>query len=218
MDSVIISGITDTYRTLADGRIKMSIIINPEHRVDVAREFGEVGTPIALARLDPKVDREVQLKKNASTYGQAAQELKQSGFFRSPNVWKAISSDAEFLAWIRLQECVAKHLGNCGGDVVAAHVRRIANGAGTGIKPEFSAIPLCDSHHKFQHNKGEPAFPGGKEWFDQQRIKYVEHWAWITLKKTLGYDSWANVPCEILFQWALKHDLVDSLPNSYKAN
>lgn len=91
-------------------------------------------------------------------FGKQASELYRTGFFYAPAVLEAIGTDAEFLLWIKSQPCAAEHLGDCNGDVVAAHVRRIANGAGTGIKPNnYSAIPLCHKHHALQHQNGESA-------------------------------------------------------------
>jgi hypothetical protein len=46
----------------------------------------------------------------------------------------------------------------CSGKVEAAHVRTGTDG-GTGMKPSDSwAIPLCNEHHREQHQIGEPAF------------------------------------------------------------
>ena len=91
----------------------------------------------------------------------------------------------------------------------------MANGAGTGIKPPYSAIPLCDKHHQLQHQKGESAIEGGRHWFNQKRIQYLQQWCWETLKATLGYESWADVPPWVLKEWALKHELERYLPNDY---
>lgn len=96
-------------------------------------------------------------------YGAKTALLHKAGFFLNPMVLKHIGSDAQFLEWIRTQPCAASHLGDCEGDVVAAHVRRIANGAGMGIKPDnYSAIPLCHKHHMLQHQKGESALVGDR--------------------------------------------------------
>lgn len=232
-DQVAITGQTNTYRALADGRIRLTVDIDPEYRVAVAQSFGEVGTGVAIALLNQQRDRQQRITQNAKgPYGEQAKELKLSGFFRIPDVWRAIGKDEEFLAWLRTKECAAKELLRprvpvlvfpspqvrsipCDGDIVAAHIRRIANGAGTGIKPPFSALPLCNNHHMLQHQKGEGAL-GGKEWFDQQRIKYVEQWAWETLKAALGYESFADINPRIIYDWAQPHDLIKYLPSSYK--
>src|SRR6185312_5446276 len=214
-DQAAITGQTNTYRALADGRIRITIDIDQEHRVAVAQAFGEVGLPVAIARLNAQTDREQRLASNAKTlYGDQARELKLSGFFRIPNVWQAIGTDEEFLAWLRTRDCAFKNLFVCDGDIVAAHVRRVANGAGTGIKPKVSAISMCSGHHMLQHNKGESAL-GGKEIFDRKRIEAVEQWAWDTLKSKLGYESFAEMPPIALTSWANERDLVKHLPACY---
>ncbi|MHB8727610.1 MAG: hypothetical protein ACYC9K_01075 [Sulfuricaulis sp.] len=91
-------------------------------------------------------------------YGKQASELYKNGFFLNPKVLEKVGTDEEFLGWLKLQPCAAAHFGDCEGDVVAAHVRRIANGAGTGLKPnQYSAIPLCHKHHMLQHVAGQNA-------------------------------------------------------------
>jgi hypothetical protein len=138
-------------------------------------------------------------------FGQQARELKLSGFFRSPDVWKQVGSDTEFLDWIRRQPdcCASKVDPNepCAGIIVAAHVRRVADGSGMGIKPPYSAIPLCEIHHANQHAQGESSV-GPREWWDKQRIHWVSSWAWEELKHQLGYGSWSQVPPKVLLAWA----------------
>lgn len=141
-------------------------------------------------------------KSKKSLYGQQAKELRLSSFFRRPEVWRAVGTDQEFLDWLKTQDCcAAKNYHN--GDIVAAHVRRVANGSGTGIKPEYSAIPLCDEHHQLQHQKGESAV-APREWWDKKRIEHLQKWCWETLKTKLGYTSWSDVPPWELLTWAEK--------------
>ena len=160
-------------------------------------------------------------KTQEHPYGEEARKLKLSDFFRCPEVWKAIGMDGEFLAWVEKQSCCAmevdpKEPAYCEGDVVAAHVRRIASGAGTALKPPFSAVPMCDRHHKMQHQKGESAV-GGKEYLDEQRIKFISDWAWQALKTKLGvYDHWYQVPPIVLLEWAQKRDVDRLLPHVYR--
>lgn len=129
-------------------------------------------------------------------HGDFYQILWKSGWFYNPAVWRAVGTDEQFLAWLRTQPCAcAKSLTgsiDCGGDVVAAHVRRVANGAGTGIKPQYSAIPMCDAHHRWQHQHGETPF-GGPEWFDKQRGEHLVRWVKSCLYERLGVTSLADV-------------------------
>lgn len=146
-------------------------------------------------------------------YGAEAKELRQSGFFRVPAVWQQVGSDADYLAWVRDQHCAY-----CGTEtgIDPAHVRRIASGAGTAVKPEYSAIPLCRQHHRLQHDHGESAV-GGKEWCDKQRIQHVEQWAWEALRAMLGAQHWYDVPPPALARWATAQGVYDYLPEVYRA-
>lgn len=129
-------------------------------------------------------------------HGAYYQQLYRMGWFYNPAVWRAIGTDAQFLEWLRTQPCAARRVPcgcQCSGDIVAAHVRRVANGAGTGIKPQYSAIALCDTHHRLQHVNGETPF-GGPEWFDKQRAAHLVSWVKSVLYARLNTDSLAKVP------------------------
>jgi hypothetical protein len=149
-------------------------------------------------------------KKQKGPFSENAKRLRLSSFFRTPTVWRAIGTDEEFLEWVRACKsgCVAKRTseatGECSGEVVAAHVRRVADGAGVGVKPKYAAVPLCARHHALQHAQGESAVAPKEQW-DKWRIETVAEWAWQTLKASFGYDSWANVPPERLALWCKEH-------------
>lgn len=125
---------------------------NTEHKADK-------WTPEEIEKMSESSPQPFAINKipAAKPYGKEAAELYRLGWFFNQKVLEAIGTDEEYLVWLRSQPCAASHLGDCEGDVVAAHVRRIANGAGTGIKPTFSAIPLCSKHHALQHSAGESA-------------------------------------------------------------
>jgi len=54
--------------------------------------------------------------------------------------------------------CVENDPTGCAGKIQAAHVRRGTDG-GIGSKPgDNFAIPLCEQHHRDQHNIGEQSF------------------------------------------------------------
>lgn len=145
-------------------------------------------------------------------YGSYAHALHACGFFRAPAVWKALGTDEQFLAWLTTQPCAARRRGGCRGDVVPAHVRRVADGAGTAIKPAYSAIPLCDGHHTdSQHQHGESAL-GGKEWFDRRRVEALEAWAHHRLCEIAGVESLTQVPPERIVNWANRNGLAHYLP------
>lgn len=151
-------------------------------------------------------------------YGEAAKALKLSGFCRVPEVWKIIGPDENFLEWIRCQP--SAHSGefseyvNGEGRCEAAHVRRVS-GAGMSIKPPYSAIPLTHAEHLATHTQGESALHASA-WFDEQRIKHVEAWAWQKLRTVLQVASMAEAEPKAVYQWANFHGLEKYLPREYQ--
>lgn len=159
------------------------------------------------------------LKRNApKPYGEMAAALRRSGFFRIPEVWRAIGTDDEFRAWVRRQPSAwsGKFSEEVDGEgrCIAAHVRR-AGESGTAYKAEYACIPLTHEEHQAQHDGGESEL-GGKEWFDQQRIRTVEAWCWARLKSTLGYSSMGDVPPGEVMAWASEEGVGHYLPALYR--
>lgn len=204
-----------------------------DNEMPVAR--ADQWTPEEIEAIKKAGPGPIVLNRIEKPFGRYAAELYRLGWFFNPKVLEAIGSDEEYLAWIEKQPCCGqKHItvepkigdGLAGayeeikivdhfGDVVAAHVRRIANGAGTSIKPPYSAIPLCHAHHSLQHQNGESAI-GGKVWCDNQRDKFLKEWAASTLARTLGFPSMGFVQPEKLRVWALARDLESTLPACYR--
>lgn len=211
------------FRTLVDGSARVSVDLPLEH---VERWLMEVGTSVALAPLEDKPGA-VQTHDDGGSipsptsgaprhpYGQQAKALRLSSFCRTPAVWKAVGTDKQFLTWLATQPCAAATLGNCSGDVVAAHVRRIANGAGTGIKPEYSAVPLCHAHHSKQHNEGEAALWDRTVW-DALRIAVLEDFVWAKLHAKFNVDHIYNLEPVKLFAWAKTNNIEKYLPEGYR--
>ena len=216
--------------TMVDGTVRVTMDFDASR--EVMEMCGTPGTTVAVAMLTAEAARESLVSDsitnvpenvpNSVTYGDEAAKLKLSGFCDRIEVMQALGGDKAFLAWIRTQEkCVARSFehanpaNNCAGDIVAAHVRRIAKGAGTGKKPEYSAVPMCDFHHTIQRQQGESAV-GGKEHLDKESAKYLDKFGWWALKKTLGYASMRDVPPKVLHDWAFEHGLVSLLPPAYQ--
>lgn len=207
MDAIEFS--TVRLQTMADGTLRISVDIEPRFAQSAFTLFGAPGLRGAMARLTNEAK---QQEPAPADYGQAARVLKLSGFFRCPDVWEAIGTDAQFLAWLRDQPCA---FCNVPGPSEAAHVRRVANGAGTGIKPPYSAIPLCHAHHEAQHQHGEGAIKG-KDQVDRWRIQYLEHWAWDRFKALLGYESMAQIPPAETTRWANENGVAKYLPTTFR--
>ena len=211
-DRAAIQGTVTKLSTMADGAPRMQIdCIGVELEV-VAKLCGH-GQHVAIAPLT--MQSGLEGTKLESEYGIEAQILYKSAFFRTPVVWAAVGSDDDFLAWVRTQpSALSGQAGTDENPVVAAHVRRIADGAGTGIKPQYAAIPLLHTEHTEQHQHGESKL-ADSDWWDRARINCVHGWCWETLKAKLGYESWSQIPPTSLFQWARESDVQQFLPSGY---
>lgn len=152
-------------------------------------------------------------KPEKGPHGKAAALLYRAGFHCAPQVRAELGGDKAYLAWVRLQPC-------CGqseqheGLIEAAHVRRISEGAGTAIKPEYSAVPLCQACHRLQHQRGESAV-GGKDYLTDQASKHVQAWAWAALATMFEEDSMTQVQPERLVAWAETCGLAWLVPEPY---
>lgn len=213
-------GAATVYKIFKDGTLRLHVDVEPGYRNRVESSLGlQNDVPVAVTLISQEAAQQIaqQQMVESVSYGDEARTLKLSGFFLAPDVWRAVGSDAEYLGWLEHQPCSAATLMalDCSGDIVAAHVRRVAAGAGTGIKPQYSAISLCDGHHRIQHQQGESELaPRG--WWESTAVSQVEHWCWETLKAQLGYESWKHVPPAVLCQWATKHGVERYLPGPYR--
>ncbi len=241
-DAAALVCIYKSMKTMADGTVRASFDFEGCSLENVARVLGQPGDTLAIARLTEEAAAQtvVRPQSNEKPYGPQAKILRQSGFFRAPRVWALVGTDDNFAEWIQKKKCCI-----CGdGDWVeelgeqrceAAHVRR-AGENGTAYKADYARVPMCHMHHIIvQHHQGEHAAYAGylarkgeaarqitpqeaKDWFDKKRVEYVELWAWETLKKKLGFDSWGLVPPETLYAWAKTNDVERLLPNEYRTN
>ncbi len=219
----IISGAYVRMTTLADGTPR--VVIDLDCGLEMAgRMFAEPGVMVAMARLTQEAAKasaqHVTRGTSDKLFGQQAKVLRLSGFFRVPEVWRALGTDTQFREWVQRQPSAFSgqfsEYVNSEGRCIAAHVRRIADGAGTSIKPEYACIPLTDEEHKRQHQHGEGVL-GSSEWWDKQRIKCVEAWAWQALKWTLHAESMADIEPKTIRAWAEFHGIDHHLPQEYRA-
>jgi hypothetical protein len=144
------------------------------------------------------------------------EQLWTSIFLRTPAVWRKAGSDEQFLDFLRGQPCAFcrnfDYLTGSGEKrCEAAHVRRVANGAGVGIKPEYSAIPLCRDHHRLQHNEGESAL-GDDDWWSKKRVLYLRTWVWEVIKQDLGVESMKDAQAIDVYKWASDRGVEAFLP------
>ena len=208
--------------------------------VEIGEDEGPVQSP------GPTVGRHIESaeasKKEVKPWGKEASELYKCGFFYAQKVLEAIGTDAEFLDWIRAQPCAVTgerdyHKDEATGTVTErcdpAHVRTVANGAGTAIKPPYCAIPLVHQLHDIEtkHGKaalylsanvGYEAMPqnvlerAASEWMDKQRNEYVVAWASKTLAAHFKQLSMGFVPPTDMRLWAKEHSVEHYLPAAYK--
>lgn len=158
-------------------------------------------------------------------HGDYARKLYRQNFFKHPDVWQACGSDDKFLAWIRLQpSCIDDDDFN----IQSCHVRRVKNGAGTAIKPDYSAVPMTGAQHDIQTRLGEACclntfqlksrtcwtVEEAKDWFDERRWYYLEEWCKYVIKEKTGYagKSLADIPPEVFTKWAEANNLTKYLP------
>ena len=201
-----VMGTTYNGRYMPDGSIELTVIIPEKHVTKRTARLMEMGCNVGL----------VELAYKPANWGEESRKLFISSFFRTPAVWQAIGTDAKYQEWVRQQpSAYSKRKGSESDPVVYAHVRRVADGAGSGIKPLYCGVPLLNSEHQLQHQKGESAL-GGKEWFNKQRILHVMMWGWESLKFQLGYEHWQQVPPETLLEWAQKNNVDRYLPPCYR--
>lgn len=224
-DLPAIMGYSTKCATMADGALRVQIDVKPQDAQKAFKLFGTPGSAVAIARLSdqaavefdrPKLEHQ---KPKKGPYGDYAQALVKSGFFRTPKIWSGIGTDKEYLAWVRQQKSACSGEQDLDPDTgelscEAAHVRHLEHGGGTALKPEFSAIPLTKMEHRTAHQKGDSVI-GPREWWDKQRIKYVEKWAYETLKAKMGYDSYTDMPPHRLLEWAHQRELENLLPMAY---
>jgi hypothetical protein len=206
-DAVIVT--VDAVRSRASTQeALLTLAVPQEYAALIATFLPRIGEQVAVAF-------SIVNQKPLGQYGAQAALLRKSGFFRIPVIWPKVGDDRQFLDWLAQQRCAVRHeqAGPHGGDVVAAHVRRIAEGAGTGIKPSYSAIPLCDSHHRLQHDKGESALALDME---QERVNQIEDWCWQTVKHQLGFEHWNQIEPSRFRDWAKAEHVDHLLPMAYQ--
>jgi hypothetical protein len=212
-DVAAIAGSLAAYKTLADGTLRITVDLPETETRHFHELFPAVHCEVAVAPMRP-----TQLAASQTTkgqYGEQAKALRLSAFFTYVDVWKATGSDAAFLEFVRKQKCAARSGIPCSGPIQAAHVWRQKDGFGKGIKGDYAAIPLCDGHHRAQHNSGEDAI-GGRAYMEQARHETVVDWIWATIKADIGVESMADAEPAMVRAWAQDHGVERYLPPVYR--
>jgi len=216
MAEQVITGNVIQFEKKEDGIIYAQIAIDSEYSIKAEEILSGDRIPVVVARLNNE-----DVKKKSGPYGQYAKALVQSGFFRSPVLWNVVGSDVQYLTWLKKQRCAfTGEYGHEDNPIVAAHVRRVSNGSGMGIKPPFSAIPLNNFHHQQQHLHGEDSI-NNESWWSTQRIKHVEKWALerfrYLLKEQFGVESLTWLSPDLMFKLSTENNFYHIVPAIYKA-
>lgn len=204
-----------------DGSLAVRIVIAPPDKQTFMKLLPDVNLPIFIAA-ETLESAQTGLQEEAiQTFGDYAKELMlHSDWMGNPKVWEQIGTDDDFLEWCRDQKCAhCSKAPRWEMDTFvrseAAHVRRVANGAGEAIKPPYSAIPLCNGCHSSQHQRGEDAI-GGKDKVDKMRLEHVKRWAWEEMRGIFDVESMREAnPADVL-AWAKDRGIDRHLPRIYR--
>lgn len=212
-DYSAVTGTRRKMREMADGTLRVEVDIDPRFKKQFMTEFSNIDTRVAVALLKS----EAQIQRESEDSGKMAQALVQSGFFLAPEVCRVLGSDDQFLKWIRRHKVSAtKNPENPVNDPIeAAHVRRVANGAGTSIKPPYSAIPLLRSEHDLQTQKGE-SFVAPREQWEKWRNQYLVSWCKVRMYQIFGIESLKELDQTEFNRWAREHDLIRFVPAMWR--
>ena len=172
--------------------------------------------------------------ESSGEHGKYWQGLIRLGVFNAPPVLEAIGADKNFQAWVRKQpSCLSKDAdwdeesGELRNEY--CHVRRVSEGAGTGIKPKYFGVPMTHEEHNYQHQYGElvtlterrpkkgadPAqwnVKTAKAWFENKAAQHRMEWATTALIRQLGYKRRRDCPPEEVKSWIKMHKLERFFP------
>ena len=209
-DIAAIAGMLMSYRTLADGGLRITVDLPTTESEHFHSLFKEVHCQVAVAPMLP-VELATQQPED---YGQYAKALRLSVFFGIKEVWQAVGSDEQFLAFVRTLKCIARS-GPCDGPIQAAHVWRIADGFGKGVKGPYAAVPLCAGHHRLQHNNGEDAV-GGRAYMEKMGYEVRVRWIWAEIKDDIGVASMRDADPAKVLAWCQRKGIDRYLPAAFK--
>lgn len=222
MDKQALIGTTRNLRTLSDGTVRIQVDIEPTDALRAMQFFGTPNTPIAMACLNAEaLVEEQQNNQIEREAGNLANSLHRVGFFKKREVARAIGPDRDFIVWVRKQPCV---ITGATQNVEAAHVRRVEAGSGTGIKPEYNAIPLHRDVHHEQHAKGELGClqkfatnstdwngTSARDFFNKQADHIREQWVKNRLYARFRVTSLKEIDFKEFAQWAQEAGLKEHL-------
>lgn len=203
-----VSGNLARYQTMADGTLRIVIDLREDESVNFHRIFPTVNCAVAIARLGTPDGKPV------GQWGDKAKILRASKFTTHPEVWRACGTDAQFLAWVRTQKCVARSDLPHSDVSHAAHVWRLEFGFGKGLKGEYAAVKMCSTHHQQQHSQGETAV-GGRAYLEGKLHDTRTEWVWHAIKRDLRVESMRDADPADVYEWARERGVEGFLPRDY---
>lgn len=108
-----------------------------------------------------------------------------------------------------------------------AHVRRVSNGSGMGIKPEYSGVPLTHKEHALQHLQGEQMMLNqcGKTnintpseaaaWFEMAAAENRTAWIRSEIYAHFGVESLRQIEPEKFAAWIESLGLRYAIPSAF---
>jgi hypothetical protein len=161
------------------------------------------------------------LKNTADEAKSDRAKRRASLILRDAELWRhrewcaALGTDADFQAYAKRWGCceAGRSPSPCVGDVVYAHVRRVHRGSGTGIKPRFSGVGLCDFHHRQQHQHGESALTMDME---EQADHLLKAWCNLQLSMLFRAPTLRDINPRELMEWATAVSIDYLIPREYR--
>jgi len=164
----------------------------------------------------------LETPKNGKPYGKQAKALILSGFFKHLSVWQEIAPEPEYFEWVWRQKSCISGAYSYGSDkypdgyCVQAHILKVEQGSGKGIKPPYFVVPLTVDEHNEQHQHGYSVLGKTIDELAAIAFKHLETFMRGKLKAHLGYDSLGAIPPTVLLEWCETRNLTMYLPNCYK--
>lgn len=211
---------------MADGTLRIQVDIHQTQSRAALELLADVGAAVAIARLTDSAplhgsspdEPAVGHSEGFTGAGELMAALYRSGFFHAPPVLAVLGKDVEFLQWCRGREnCFAcSAIGTEDNPIQAAHYRKVADGAGTGIKPPYSALPLCRKCHGIQTDGGYSEVAPEKQWEKWVAVAR-QNWGHQQMRDIFdGCESMTEVPVEWVLTWAREYDLMRYIPEGYR--
>lgn len=210
------------FMSLADGTLRLQVDVHQTDSKVALELLCEVGQTVAVAALADSDAGEVeevaayQENECDNSAGKLMQALYRGGWFHAPKVLAALGKDAGYLQWVRQQER-CQQCNNPGTEeapIQAAHYRKVGSGAGTGVKPPFSAVSLCSTCHATQHAKGYSALAPVGVW-EAWVASTKAGWGHQRMRDIFETESMTAVPAQYVVEWALEHELNALIPQEF---